>query len=67
MCLNKQNSFLCLLLQVKCDAAHLINPDKINPGVVIPKVKKETLGFYVLVSDTIYVPKTDDLFLLLSY
>ncbi|KAM4527247.1 integrin alpha-1 isoform 2-T2 [Odontesthes bonariensis] len=34
--------------QVKCDAAHLINPDKINPGVVIPKVKKETLGFYVL-------------------
>ncbi|CAG5867774.1 unnamed protein product [Menidia menidia] len=34
--------------KVKCEAAHLINPDKIGPGVLVPKPKKETLGFYVL-------------------
>ncbi|XP_041826370.1 integrin alpha-1 [Melanotaenia boesemani] len=34
--------------QVKCDSNNLINPDKINPRVIVPKPKKETLSFFLL-------------------
>ncbi|KAM9338561.1 integrin alpha-1 [Symphorus nematophorus] len=34
--------------QVKCDASSWINPQKINPEVVTPNPKKETLSVYLL-------------------
>ncbi|CAK6955866.1 integrin alpha-1 [Scomber scombrus] len=34
--------------QVKCDATHLINPHNINPDIIKPKPKKETLGVFIL-------------------
>ncbi|XP_069025985.1 integrin alpha-1 isoform X1 [Embiotoca jacksoni] len=34
--------------QVKCEAARWINPDNINPGVIEPKPKKETLSVFLV-------------------
>lgn len=34
--------------QVECDAAQLINFERINPGIVKPKPNKETLGNFVV-------------------
>ncbi|KAM7392672.1 hypothetical protein PAMA_007679 [Pampus argenteus] len=34
--------------QVKCDATHLINPHNLNPGIIAPNPKKETLSVFLL-------------------
>lgn len=34
--------------QVKCDAAHLINPHNLNPDIIKPNPKKETLSVFLL-------------------
>lgn len=46
-------TLLFFYCQVKCDALHWINPHKINPKVVHPNPKKETLSVFLLVGDYI--------------
>ncbi|XP_029300794.1 integrin alpha-1 [Cottoperca gobio] len=40
--------------QVECDAAHWINPQQINPEVVLPNPKKETLSVFLLSCENLY-------------
>uniref|UniRef100_A0A8C3AYL5 Integrin, alpha 1 n=1 Tax=Cyclopterus lumpus TaxID=8103 RepID=A0A8C3AYL5_CYCLU len=40
--------------QVKCDAAHWINPHNINPKVINPNPKKETLSVFLLSCENLY-------------
>lgn len=44
--------FLSFFVQVYCDAARWINPDKINPNMVKPDPNKESLSVFLLVSRT---------------